>query len=252
MLRQELHIFFNALMFLTRVPCPRWVDFSEHYLNQASRYFPLVGILVGALAAGVFWAMQLIFAVPLAILLSMAASIWITGAFHEDGLADFCDGFGGGWTPTDILGIMKDSRIGTFGVIGLGLGLAIKFYALQAIPLAVLPLAMICGHAISRFYAGTFIFSHTYVQKDLESKVKPLARQMSLRSLLISALIAILPLLLFKDIKIFCLFLVPIPAKWLLGRYMHKHLGGYTGDCLGAAQQIFEVLFYLAIVWVFR
>jgi adenosylcobinamide-GDP ribazoletransferase len=239
-------------MFLTRIPCPRWVDFSENYLNQASRYFPLVGILVGALAAGVFWLMQQLFPISISILVSMAASIWITGALHEDGLADFCDGFGGGWTPTDILRIMKDSRIGTFGVIGLGLGLALKFYTLQAIPLAILPITMVCGHAISRFYAGTFIFTLTYVQKDLDSKVKPLARQMSLTSLLISGLIAILPLLLFRDIKIISLFLIPIPAKWLLGRYMKKHLGGYTGDCLGAAQQIFEVLFYLALVWMFR
>ncbi len=251
MLRREIHIFFNALMFLTRIPCPRWVDFSEEYLNQASRYFPLVGILVGILAAGVFWLMQQVFSISLSILLSMAASIWITGAFHEDGLADFCDGFGGGWTPTDILRIMKDSRIGTFGVIGLGLGLAIKFFSLQAIPLAILPAAMIYGHAISRFYAGAFIFSHTYVRQDLESKVKPLARQMSLTSLLMSGSISILLLLLFGDIKILCLFLVPIPAKWLLGRYMNKHLGGYTGDCLGAAQQIFEVLIYLTIGWMY-
>jgi len=251
MLRREIHIFFNALMFLTRIPCPRWVDFSEEHLNQASRYFPLVGILVGILAAAAFWLMQQIFPISLSILLSMAASIWITGAFHEDGLADFCDGFGGGWTSTDILRIMKDSRIGTFGVIGLGLGLAIKFLALQAIPLTLLPAAMICGHAISRFYSGTFIFTHAYVRQDLESKVKPLARQMSLTSLLISGLISILPLLLFGDIKILCLFLVPIPAKWHLGRYMHKYLGGYTGDCLGAAQQIFEVLIYLTIGWIY-
>ncbi len=251
MLRREIHIFFNALAFLTRVPCPRWVDFSEDYLNQASRYFPLVGILVGCLAAGVFWLTQQIFPISLSVLLSMVASIWITGAFHEDGLADFCDGFGGGWTPTDILRIMKDSRIGTFGLIGLGLGLALKFFSLQAIPSTLIPAAMICGHTISRFYAGTFIFTHVYVRKDLESKVKPLARQMSLTSLFISGFISILPLLMFGDIRIFCLFLVPIPAKWLLGRYINKHLGGYTGDCLGAAQQIFEILLYLTIVGMY-
>jgi adenosylcobinamide-GDP ribazoletransferase len=245
MIRREIHIFFTALMFLTRIPCPKWAGYSEEYLNQASRYFPLVGVVVGSIAALVYWTSNKVFSPYLSILFSMISSIWITGAFHEDGLADFCDGFGGGWTKTDILRIMKDSRIGTYGVVGLCLGLALKYASLQAIPAPVLPAAIIAGHAISRFYSGTFIYSYAYVQEDLQSKVKPLARKMTFCSLVVSGIWCIIPLFFFNEIKTVFLIITPVPIKWLLGRYMKKRLGGYTGDCLGAAQQIFEIVIYL-------
>jgi len=177
----------------------------------------------------------------------MLASIFITGAFHEDGLSDSCDGFGGGWTRESILRIMKDSRVGAYGVIGIWLALSLKFFALYSIPEALLSLSIIAGHSVSRFFSGAFIFTHLYVQEDLQSKVKPLARKMSTKDLLISGIGGLAPLLLFWQAKLFLLLIPLALAKWLLGRYYRKHLGGYTGDCLGAAQQIFEIVFYLGI-----
>ena len=124
-LAAEIRLFFTALMFFTRLPCPAWVGYSESYLNHSARYFPLVGVIVGGIGGLTFWLAQLIWPPSIAVLLSMLATIAVTGAFHEDGLADSCDGFGGGWGKEQVLAIMKDSRLGTFGAIGLGLILAL-------------------------------------------------------------------------------------------------------------------------------
>ena len=130
MLKTILNRFFNALAFYTRIPCPNWVDYSEEQLNRASAYFPLMGYLVAGFSFLVFYLAQTIFSIELSILLSMVAGILFTGAFHEDGFADLCDGFGGGWKAEDILRIMKDSRLGTYGVTGLLLVLLIKWQSL--------------------------------------------------------------------------------------------------------------------------
>ncbi len=97
-------------MFYTRVPCPRWVGHEPDYLNKATRYFPLIGWLVGAIGFAVLWGGMQLWPTSVAVLLSIAAMVLTTGAFHEDGFADACDGFGGGWTKEKILAIMKDSR----------------------------------------------------------------------------------------------------------------------------------------------
>lgn len=130
MIRREIELFFNALRFFTRMPVPRWVGHSTDLLNHSARYFPLVGWLVGLVGAAGFLIVGLALPVSLAIVLSMAATIRFTGAFHEDGFGDVCDGFGGGWDRAQVLSIMKDSRIGAYGAIGLVLMLIAKFLAL--------------------------------------------------------------------------------------------------------------------------
>src|SRR5699024_601639 len=127
--------------------------------------------------------------------LSMLATIWLTGAFHEDGLADMFDGFGGGWTKEQILSIMKDSRIGTLGVAGLVGILALKFVSLNELPAGAVPALLIAGHATSRFLATTLILPHDYVRGE-PSKAKPVAKQMSPVSVAVSAVFGLLPLLL--------------------------------------------------------
>ena len=157
-MKKEIRIFFTALMFFTRIPCPKWVDHSEEYLNKSSKYFPLIGWIVGGISALFYCLCSYILPFPIAILLSMLASIWATGAFHEDGLADVCDGFGGGWTKEKILLIMKDSRVGAFGVIGLVMVLLIKYVSLISIPVqskTIIPLVIISAHSLSRFFAIT-------------------------------------------------------------------------------------------------
>ena len=130
-LKQELNLFYLALSFFTRIPVPKTLDYSDELLNRASRYFSLVGAVLAVLLTLVYLVATQFFSPAVAVLLVMLASLLLTGAFHEDGFADVCDGFGGGWTKERILTIMKDSRLGTFGVIGLISILGLKYLSLN-------------------------------------------------------------------------------------------------------------------------
>lgn len=248
-MKKELHLFLTAVMFFTRIPVGSFVPYSESLLNQSSRYFPLVGLVVGTVTACIFWLTSFVFPGSIAILLSMIGSILLTGGFHEDGLADVCDGFGGGWTSERILEIMKDSRVGAFGVMGLVLVLLLKYACLNSFSTNWLPLMIITGHTTSRWIAVTFLYSHTYVREA--GKSKPLANQMSLRSLVFASITGLLPLCFFLEPFAFLLVIPLLLVKWALGKYFTKWIGGYTGDCLGATQQIAEVVCYLSafVLW---
>jgi adenosylcobinamide-GDP ribazoletransferase len=257
--QREIRLFFTALMFFTRIPCPSWVDHSEEYLHKSSRYFPLIGWIVGGFSGAVLVASALLFPLPVAVLLCMTASLLLTGAFHEDGLADMCDGFGGGWTKEQILRIMQDSRLGTFGACGLALALALKFAALLFIAERSSPaaaaLALVAAHAASRLTAVTFLRTHSYARADDDAgaKAKPLATKISAGEYAFAALCGALPTVLFAQTLSWqtLLLLAPLPLAHLyLGRFFQRWIGGYTGDCLGATQQIAEILFYLALVAV--
>lgn len=253
-MKKQLHYFLTAMLFFTRIPCPQWVNHSSNKLHKSNRYFSLVGIVVGTISAFAFYMYSLVFSVDIAIVVSMIASIWITGAFHEDGLADVCDGFGGGWTKEKILLIMKDSRLGTFGVLGLINILALKFLALRELNNISnnIPLILISGHAISRFIASVLLYTHEYVRDDTTSKVKAVTKHMNLKSLLFSFFFGILPLFFFYD---YCVFLTLLPlglTYCYLGYFYNKWIGGQTGDCAGALQQVSEVIFYLSLIFIWK
>ncbi len=260
-MKREIRIFFTALMYYTRIPCPSWITHQENYLHQATRYLPVVGCIVGFVAGMLFFAGTYLFGAVLGIILSMTGSILLTGAFHEDGFADTCDGFGGGWTKEHILEIMKDSRVGTYGVVGLILIFGFKFFSLQQMassypqPLILL-LMFMTAHALSRFTASTFIFTHTYVRFSEDSKAKPVAQVTGKYNLCIGFVFAIIPLLalvLFADKLILIAVFIPLLfVKLYLGSYFTKWIGGYTGDCLGATQQICEVIIYLTFILLWK
>lgn len=251
MLKNEIRIFFTALMFFTRIPCSQWVDHSEEYLSKSSRYFPLVGIIVGAIGGLMYYVCSFIFPHALALLLSMITTILVTGAFHEDGLADVCDGFGGGWTKESILRIMKDSRVGTFGVVGLCSVLAVKFTCLYFLDVKLIPLVLIAGHGLSRFAASTLLYTLDYVRDEEGSKAKPAAKCMSPLSLSVGTFFGIAPLSVFCNYYVFILIAPVFIIRAYLGYYFYKWIGGQTGDCAGAAQQICEAIFYLSflVLW---
>lgn len=253
-MKNQIHYFLTAVLFFTRIPCPKWVDHSPEILNKSSRYFSLVGILVGSIASLSYFITSFLFTQDIAIILSMITSIWITGAFHEDGFADVCDGFGGGWTKERILLIMKDSRLGTFGVSGLIFILALKFlalYHLQDLSINLI-IVIISGHSISRFIATLLLYTHEYVRDIDSSKVKPTTQQMSTKSLIISGVFGVLPLLFFQKNIIF-LALLPLLVTFLyMGHFFKKWIGGQTGDCAGALQQVSEVIFYLSILSLWK
>lgn len=251
-MKKELQIFLTATMFFTRIPCPKWVDHNPEYLSKSAKYFSLVGIMVGSIGALVFYGFSFILSTEIALLLSMVATIYTTGAFHEDGFADVCDGLGGGWTKEKILLIMKDSRLGTYGVTGLILMLAIKFLALRDVPLQFIPITIIAGHSLSRFIATTLIYTHPYVRDTEDSKAKPAAKSITIKMLLISALFGITPLFFFNKPLIFITIIPCYLAKVYLGTKFKKWLGGQTGDCAGAVQQLCEVVFYLSVIVLWK
>jgi len=257
-MKKQRHIFFTALMFYTRIPCPKNIDHNPDYLNKASRYFPLIGWIVGAIAFGVYAAASWLWNAEIGIIFSMIASILTTGAFHEDGFADVCDGFGGGWTKTKILTIMKDSAIGAYGAIGLVLLFMLKFFSLAALvkneSLFTLFLVFITGHSLSRLAAISIVFTHEYSREDATSKSKPIAQQYSLKEVVGALFFGLLPLLaLLSNHAIIGLVVFPVfLARYFLARYFQKWIDGYTGDCLGATQQVCEVIFYLSLLAIWK
>jgi adenosylcobinamide-GDP ribazoletransferase len=247
-LQYQWQVFLLAVGFLTRMPVPADPDFSDAKLNAASRYFPLVGLLLALLSALVFVLAAIVFEdVLIAVLLSMVASILLTGAFHEDGLADSCDGFGGGMQSQDVLRIMKDSRIGTYGSVALISVLALKATSLATMPSALMVVsALFWAHVVSRWLATSFLIDLDYVSG--EGKSKPLATTMTLRDWLLSGL-AILPVMLFCSWPaFFTLLFALLVFRFGFARYLRRRIGGYTGDALGAAQQIAEVIIYLVFL----
>ncbi|MCS0616996.1 adenosylcobinamide-GDP ribazoletransferase [Massilia kyonggiensis] len=248
----QVRLFFIALQFFTRLPIPGWVGFEAAWLQHASRYFPLVGVVVAAIAAAVYYAAALVLPAPMAAVLSTAASIYITGAFHEDGFADTCDGLGGGMTKERALEIMKDSRVGAYGAIGIVCMLAAKLSALAMLPPRVAVAALFVAHPLSRLAATALIWKLDYVRG--EGKAKPLAQQMTTAEFAIAALTCLLPAtyILITDAMTPAAMLAAISAATLaalwLGRLFVRRLGGYTGDCLGAVQQLAEALIYIAVL----
>jgi adenosylcobinamide-GDP ribazoletransferase len=263
-MKKQLHIFFTALMFYTRIPCPKNIDHNPEYLNKASRYFPLIGWIVGGICFGIYYLASILFSVEIALILSMIAGILTTGAFHEDGFADVCDGFGGGWTKEKILLIMKDSAIGAYGAIGLVLWFLLKFQVLYNLvskseivnlqSVICILLLFISAHSVSRLAAISIVFTHQYSREDASSKSKPIAQNFTWKEVVGASVFGLLPLIVLSFFQWqLLLALVPVfIARFFLARYFQKWIDGYTGDCLGATQQVCEVVFYLSIIAIWK
>ena len=253
--QKQYYLLLLALSFFTRVPVNLPNVVKPEMLHKASRYFALIGLFIGVVTALMLILLSSFLPISLAVLISMACGLLLTGAFHEDGWADVCDGFGGGWTIEQKLNIMKDSRLGTYGAAGLFFILMIKYQSLVLLstynenPVLALSLALVLAHTLSRTVSTSLIFSMSYVSEDAQSKVKPLAQHLSLNGLLIllitSAVVMffILPVL-HCLVMIVCVWMI----RFLLIIWFNRQLGGFTGDCLGAAQQLLEVAIYIVLL----
>lgn len=251
-MKHQLQLFFLALGFFSRLPIPAWVEYSGDNLNRASRYFALVGALLGALVALVFVAANRVFPDTISLWLAMAFSLLLTGAFHEDGLADTADGFGGAFAREKKLAIMKDSRIGTYGASALIMALLGKYLLL--IENLHIALALLVAYPVSRALAGSLIFSMQYVSDSDTSKSKPLANNQS-RCDFVILLLSALPFLLLPVgvshtslTHIALLLLLLLLIRQLAIAYLRRQIGGYTGDSLGAVQQVAELCIYGALL----
>jgi len=174
-MQRQIVLFLVATQFLTRLPTPAWRSFQPSCLSQAARYFPLVGVLGGGINVGAWWLLGHWLPPAVTVGLMLAVSLLVTGAFHEDGFADTCDGFGGGTTRDRVLAIMKDSRVGAYGAIGICVMLGLKWAAYVAIPAAAFPWVVIGAHMVSRWCACGLIWALHYVRSEDDAKVRPLA-----------------------------------------------------------------------------
>lgn len=257
----EVRLFGVALQFLTRVPV-RLGDFDPRWLNDSARHFPLVGALVGLFGAGVLWGAGALWPAPVAVLLSMAATVWLTGGFHEDGLADTCDGLGGSVSRERALEIMKDSRLGSYGALGLALTLALKAAVLSDLAGASIVLAtasLVLAHAASRACAVALMCALPYAGDAGQAKARPMAQPTGPIALVVAAVwtvlvAASLALLLpaqFGASRLAFMLACAVAAALLCAAWLRRRLGGYTGDALGATQQWTELAVYLASALTF-
>ena len=255
--RRFLVLFFNASVFLTRLPAPQWVPFNNGLLRLSAVYFPLVGVMGGFLGALMWCVLGGLFPVPLALVLTLCFCIYLTGAFHEDGWADSCDALGGGYSKEAVLKIMKDSRLGTYGVVGLLGMLAVKFLSLWVLAeqygILSAGLLLVVGQGLSRWFALAVMATLRYVRDDF-GKSKPLAHSISLGNLVWAAcpVIVVSAWAVYSTVLttgvMALAFLVAYGFVVYFARQLKKAIGGYTGDGLGAVQQLSEVGFYLALI----
>lgn len=255
---RQVALFMTAVQFLTRLPTPQFKAFEPAWLARSARYFPLVGVLVGVINVAAWWIASRILPTTVAVGLTVALSVLLTGAFHEDGFADVCDGFGGGGTRDRVLAIMKDSRIGAYGAIGIVLMLGLKWVSLDALAIgtAVFAPLVIGAHLMSRWCAGALMWSLPYVRGEADSKSRAVVEGFTAREWLIGGIIGLIA---FAPIAAACLRQSGVLEAWALaagavsaaatawaaGGYLRLRIGGHTGDCLGAVQQLTELAFLI-------
>jgi adenosylcobinamide-GDP ribazoletransferase len=236
-----------GVVLLWRFGVGGWVGVGGGVVWGAVRYFPAIGLLVGASGAAVLWLTALGLPAPLPAILSTAVTILMTGAIHEDGLADTADGLGGGMTRERALEIMKDPRIGVFGTIALILMLPLKIATLSLMPLWTALAALVAAHAFSRFCAVLVIFTGHYVGSADRSRSAPVVERVRIGDVLIAALFG-LPALALCGPRVVVAVVVALAVAGLLTRWCVRRIGGYTGDTLGATQQVAEAGFYVALL----
>ena len=233
-----------AFIFFTRLPFWRLKEVPSECFKHVVPYWPWVGWLTGGLMAMVLGLGSQVMPVSLAWILAIVTRLLVTGALHEDGLADFFDGFGGGTTRERTLTIMKDSHIGTYGVIGL-IVYFLLMLELRHLPVPVLCTLVVCGDCWGKLCASQLINFLPYARKEEESKAKVIYNRMSGKELFFCIAGGALPLLILPS-SLWVALITPCLVLAFLIRMMKRRLQGYTGDCCGATFLMCEMAFYIS------
>lgn len=241
-----------ALIFFTRLPFWRLGEVPAVYFKNIVSHWALVGWLTSGITVFILYAASLVLPASVALLLAMIARLLVTGCLHEDGLADFFDGFGGGTSRERILAIMKDSHIGSYGVIGLIFYFALYYALLHSLPLEWAGCALLAGDPYSKGVASMIINRLPYARKEEEAKNKTVYSRMTSREYVITMLCALLPLLWLPDPFYMGAALLPVVVWYGLTAFMRKKIQGYTGDCCGATFLLCELSFYLGIAILYH
>lgn len=236
-----------AFIFFTRLPFWKIAEVPSAFFKHVVTYWPVVGWFTAGISVAVLLLTSLIFPIPIAVLLAIISRLLLTGCLHEDGLSDFFDGFGGGVSPSRVLEIMKDSRIGTYGVVGLICYFLLYYLLLAELPLPVLASAMLAADPFCKGLAGMIINCLPYARKEEEAKSKMIYDRMTGNEYLICIIAAVFPLLWLPSFAYAGAVLFPLGVFWLLISLMRRRIQGYTGDCCGAVFLLCELSFYLGI-----
>ena len=233
-----------SFIFFTRLPFWKIKEVPAECFKHVVPYWPLTGWLTGGLMAGALWLSGQILPVSIAWIIAVIVRLLVTGCLHEDGLADFMDGFGGGTTRERTLAIMKDSHIGSYGVIGL-IFYFLLLLQMRNLPLNFLCILIFCGDCWSKFCASQLINYLPYARKEEDSKAKVVYNRMSRKELISAFACGLIPFVLLLPIRMWPATLFPLLTFALLCRLMKRRLQGYTGDCCGAAFLLCELSFYI-------
>lgn len=239
-----------ALVFFTRLPLWRLKIFQvpSEYFSQVINYWAVVGWITGGAMAGVLWLSAQILPYSIAVIIALLSRLLITGALHEDGLADFLDGFGGGSSKERILAIMKDSHIGTYGVVGLIFYFLLLYSLLTNMDLYLACIAILVGDPLCKLISSQITCFLPYTRTAETSKAKTVYGKTSVTALLVSAIFGLIPLLLFFNCNLLLAVLLPLLSFAILIYLMRKKIQGYTGDCCGAMLLLCELSFYLGVI----
>lgn len=242
-----------ALIFFTRLPFWRLRQPPRSSYSAVVEWWPLVGWLTGAIAAATLWLGSMVLPYPIAVMLAIVARLLTTGALHEDGLADFIDGFGGGGTDRQrILNIMKDSHIGTFGVVGLIFYFALLAGSLLSLPHDIAPLAILAFDPFAKMVTSQLILMMPYARTEETAKNKTVYRRPPIGASVALTIQGLLPIGLFLwliryQVEWTTMIFVPCLTMYFLYRMIWSRLRGYTGDCCGAVCLLVELSCYLAL-----
>lgn len=237
-----------ALVFFTRIPSGTKNIPAENFKDVVV-YWPLTGWLTGGVSAAVLWGGSLFLPLPVAVVLAMICRLLLTGGLHEDGLADFFDGFGGGTSRDKTLAIMKDSAIGSYGAAALVIYFLLFWLLFSALPVPLACFVLPAGEACSKFTAAQLINLLPYARKE-ENKAKVVYRRMSFRDFLFACITGMLPLFALLPPKLWPAALFPVLVTGVLYKIMKRKIQGYTGDCCGAAFLLCELSFCLGALLV--
>ena len=241
-----------TISFFTRLPLWRLADIPRSYYERVVPLWPLVGWITGGCMALVFCSASFILPTDICIVVALVARVLLTGALHEDGFADFCDGFGGGHDRKRTLEIMKDSHIGTYGVLGLVLYFMLMYSVIGGIPTEVIPLLFLCADPFCKWISSNIVRILPYARTESEAKNKLVYSAISSKESIVSFVIGIIPILLAIATGIVPLhwlyaIIAPIIVFVLTTQMMRKRLNGYTGDCCGALFLMCELAFCVSI-----
>jgi adenosylcobinamide-GDP ribazoletransferase len=246
-----MRTFLVAVQLLTRLPVRLATAPSEAELARAAAWFPLVGAVVGGFAAGAFWLVSRAHLPALAAWAALGAAVVLTGGFHEDGLADCADGLFGGHDPARRLAIMRDSRLGSYGVLALVLTLGAQTAAVGALPASLALRTIVAAHALGRAAALPLTaLPYARAEGGLGS---PLAQKVPPTALALALAMGAAALLLLPWPLALAAAGVAALVAGLAARRFRRDLGGVTGDALGAVVKLTELTTYVAAaVWAAR